>query len=115
LWGWWRARLTNEALAQGCGPACSRHAKEAKRGVKDPCAACPLTQSEIHPLTRVGVDVHAMLTGGPLGEERYRLTRIELTQEQADFVFIMADECERVMQERERARAEDARRNAARS
>lgn len=53
-----------------------------------------------------------MLSGGPLGEERYRLADIQLTQEQADYVFVMAEECERVMQERERAKADDARRQA---
>jgi hypothetical protein len=106
--------LSNPALAAGCGPACKRHAREAKRGVKDPCAVCPLTRSPIHPLTQVAVDVHGMLTGGPMGRERYRLTDIRLTQEQADYVLAMTRVCEEVMQERMRAQRADADANAGR-
>ena len=102
----------NPELAKGCGPACRRHAREAKQNIKDPCGRCPLTKSEIHPLTRVAVDVHGMLSGGALGRERYRLARIELTQEQADYVFLMADECEAVMRERERVKGLDAQRES---
>lgn len=52
-----------------------------------------------------------MLTGGPMGRERYRTTKILLTQEQADFLWAMTNVTEGIMQEREEARRKDAERN----
>jgi hypothetical protein len=67
-----------------------------------------LTLNSIHPLTETAVDIHAMLSGGAMGRERYRLSDIRLTQREADFVFTMARVCEEIMQERSRAQNVDA-------
>lgn len=98
----------------GCGPSCSKFRKEQRAGRRDPCASCPLTQFEIHPLTEIAVNMHAQLTGGPLGRERYRLTRTLVSRAEADFVFQMTEVCEEIMRAREAAQREDAAKAAGR-
>lgn len=61
---------------------------QAPRLALRPCEACPLYQlPELHPLTATAISVDQMLTGGPLGREQYRLTRIEMTEEEFKMFF----------------------------